>query len=62
VVAPTAHAVITAEAEAETRTARMMELVMLGDLLSIEVAERRGVDPGPIDAIGELKEKMGRPE
>jgi glucose/mannose-6-phosphate isomerase len=62
VIGPTADAVLTAEAEAETRTARLMELVMLGDLLSIEVAERRGVDPGPIDAIGELKEKMGRPE
>lgn len=62
VVAPTARAVITAEAEAETRTARLMELVMLGDLVSIELAERRGVDPGPIDAIGRLKERMGRPE
>jgi glucose/mannose-6-phosphate isomerase len=62
VIQANAHAVITAEAEAETRTARLMELVMLGDLLSIEIAERRGVDPGPIDAIGELKEKMGRSE
>ena len=62
VIEPTAQAVLSAEAEGETRTARLMELVMLGDLLSIDLAERRGVDPGPIDAIGALKEKMGRPE
>ncbi len=62
VIAPTAQAVLTAEAEGETRTARLMELVMLGDLLSIELAQRRGVDPGPIDAIAELKEKMGNPD
>jgi glucose/mannose-6-phosphate isomerase len=61
VIGPTAHAVVTVEAEGDTRTARLMELVMLGDLLSIELADRRGVDPGPIDAIGELKGKMGKP-
>jgi glucose/mannose-6-phosphate isomerase len=60
VIEPTARAVLSAEAEGETRTARLMELVMLGDLLSIDLAERRGVDPGPIDAIGALKAKMGR--
>ena len=49
------------EAEGETRTARVLELVMLGDLLSLELAARRGVDPGPIDAIDELKRKMGDP-
>ncbi len=61
VIEPQAHAVLTVEAEGETRTARVLELVMLGDLLSLELAARRGVDPGPIDAIGELKRKMGDP-
>ena len=31
----------TVEAEGETRTARLLELVMLGDLLSLELAQRR---------------------
>jgi len=59
VIAPFAEAVLTVEAEGETRTARVLELVMLGDLVSLELAARRGVDPGPIDAISELKQKMG---
>jgi glucose/mannose-6-phosphate isomerase len=61
-IAPHAASVVTLEGEGETRTARLLELVMLGDLFSIELAARRGVDPGPIDAIAELKERMGRPE
>jgi glucose/mannose-6-phosphate isomerase len=60
-IAPHASAVLTAEAEGETRTERVLELVMLGDLLTLELAARRGVDPGPIDAIAELKQKMGKP-
>ena len=58
-IAPHAAAVATVEAEGETRTARLLELVMLGDLVSLELAANRGVDPGPIDAIAELKEKLG---
>jgi glucose/mannose-6-phosphate isomerase len=61
-IGPHASAVATVEVEGQTRTARVLELVMLGDLFSIELAARRGVDPGPIDAIAELKERMGRPE
>ena len=59
VIGPHAAAVLTAEAEGETPTARVLELVMLGDLLSLELAAQRGVDPGPVDAIAELKRKMG---
>jgi glucose/mannose-6-phosphate isomerase len=61
-IAPHAASVSTVEAEGETRTERVLELVMLGDLYSLELAERRGVDPGPVDAIGELKQRLGRPE
>ena len=52
---------LTAEAEGETRTARLLELVLLGDLLSLHLAARRGVDPTPIEAIDALKSKLGRP-
>ncbi|MGZ5346546.1 MAG: bifunctional phosphoglucose/phosphomannose isomerase [Solirubrobacterales bacterium] len=50
---------ITVEAEGETRTARLLELVMLGDLVSLELAARRGVDPTPIEAIDGLKAELG---
>ncbi len=58
---PHAACVLSVEAEGETRTARILELVMLGDLLSLQLAARHGVDPTPIEAIDELKQRLGRP-
>ena len=59
-VAPQARAVITIEAEGETRTERLLWAVMLGDLLSLQLAARRGVDPRPVEVIERLKEELGR--
>jgi glucose/mannose-6-phosphate isomerase len=61
-IEPHAATVVSVESEGESRSARVLELVMLGDLLSLELAARRGVDPGPIEAIDELKARMGKPE
>ena len=36
-----------------------MWTVMLGDLVSLELARQRGVDPLPVDAIERFKEAMG---
>jgi glucose/mannose-6-phosphate isomerase len=60
-IAPHAHAVVEVEGEGGTRSARMLELVMVGDLLSMLLAARRGVDPTPIEAIDALKAKLGPP-
>jgi glucose/mannose-6-phosphate isomerase len=49
------------EIEGESRTARMLQALMLGDLVSLHLAARRGVDPTPITAIDELKERLGSP-
>jgi len=49
------------ELEGESRTARMLQALMLGDLVSLHLAARRGVDPTPIDGIDRLKERLGRP-
>jgi glucose/mannose-6-phosphate isomerase len=62
VIAPHAHAVIEVEATGVTRSARLLELVMLGDLVSMLMAARRGVDPTPIEAIEALKAKLGPAE
>jgi glucose/mannose-6-phosphate isomerase len=59
-VGPHAAAVVSVEAEGETRPARLLELVMLGDLVSLELARRAGVDPSPIPMIEELKRELGR--
>ena len=60
-IEPNAAAVIRLETEGETRTDRLLHTVMLGDLLSIELANARGVDPLPVEAIEAFKRELGRP-
>jgi glucose/mannose-6-phosphate isomerase len=64
----TAEAITTAGAEAirietrgDTRTARLLWATMLGDLVSLELANARNVDPLPVEAIDKLKSALGRP-
>jgi glucose/mannose-6-phosphate isomerase len=60
-VAETAGAVMRVETEGESATERLLWAVMLGDLVSLNVAARRGVDPTPIEPIERLKDELGRP-
>ena len=50
-IEPYAAAVIRLETEGETRTERVLHTVMLGDLVSIELANARGVDPLPVEGF-----------
>ncbi len=43
------------ETRGETRTERLVSLVLLGDLVSLYLAVLRGIDPTPVDAIEQLK-------
>jgi glucose/mannose-6-phosphate isomerase len=52
---------IRVETEGETRVARLFWATMLGDLVSLELANARGVDPLPVEAIEDLKAALGRP-
>lgn len=63
----TADAIAAAGAEAvrietvgETRVERLLWAVMLGDLLSVELADARGVDPTPVEAIEGFKAALDR--
>ncbi|MSO42322.1 MAG: bifunctional phosphoglucose/phosphomannose isomerase [Solirubrobacterales bacterium] len=47
--------VVRLEVEGETRTERLLELVQLGDLVSLHLAARHGVDPSSMQAIDALK-------
>ena len=58
-IAPNAHSVARVETEGETRTERLLWAVMLGDLVSLQLAARRGVDPSPVETIERLKEELG---
>jgi glucose/mannose-6-phosphate isomerase len=49
------HAVITVDAMGEGRLAQLLDLAYLGDWTSCYLALANDVDPGPIDAIAQLK-------
>ena len=54
-IAPHAAASFRLETRGETTIERIISLVLLGDLVSIYLAALRGVDPGPVKAIDDLK-------
>jgi glucose/mannose-6-phosphate isomerase len=60
-IEPHAAAVVRLETEGETRTERVLHTVMLGDLVSLELAKASGVDPLPVEAIERFKADLGRP-
>jgi glucose/mannose-6-phosphate isomerase len=45
----------------ETRTERVVSLVLLGDLMSLYLAVLRGIDPASIVVLDELKSRLGAP-
>jgi glucose/mannose-6-phosphate isomerase len=57
-VAGAGAAVVRVETAGESPTARLLWTVMLGDLVSLELASRRGVDPVPVEAIERFKQAM----
>lgn len=59
-VRPALGAVEVVELDGASRTLRMLAALQLGDLVSLELAARRGVDPSPVPAIERLKEELGR--
>lgn len=62
-IASAGATVVRLEAEGETRTARLLWATMLGDLVSLKLAEARGVDPLPVEAIEGFKAALaGAPQ
>jgi glucose/mannose-6-phosphate isomerase len=57
-VAATGAPAVRIETVGETRVARLLWATMLGDLVSLELAARRGVDPLPVEAIERFKGAM----
>jgi glucose/mannose-6-phosphate isomerase len=52
--------VVSAAAEGSSRSDRLLSAVMLGDLVSLELAAAHGVEPGPVAAIDSLKASLAR--
>jgi glucose/mannose-6-phosphate isomerase len=57
-VAACSAAVVRLETVGETRVERLLWATLLGDLVSLEIARQRGVNPESIVAIDRLKEGM----
>jgi glucose/mannose-6-phosphate isomerase len=49
------------QAEGEGSLAQLLDLVLVGDVTSIELAYQLGVDPGPVDVLVDLKERLAEP-
>ena len=52
------HQMLTVEGEGDGRLAQLLDLMYLGDWTSCYMALQNDVDPGPIDAITELKTRL----
>jgi glucose/mannose-6-phosphate isomerase len=55
VIAPNTAASFRLETRGQTTIERVISLVLLGDLVSIYMAALRGVDPGPVKVLDNLK-------
>lgn len=54
--------VVRVESAGESRVERLLWTTMLGDLVSLELARLRGVDPVAVESIEDFKRAMGEPE
>jgi glucose/mannose-6-phosphate isomerase len=54
--------VVRVESAGESRSERLLWSVMLGDLVSVELADLRGVAPEPVEVLEGFKRDLGRPE
>jgi glucose/mannose-6-phosphate isomerase len=59
-IAENAVASFHLETRGQTAIERVVSLVLLGDLVSIYLAALRGVDPGPVKVIDELKAALAK--
>jgi glucose/mannose-6-phosphate isomerase len=60
IVAEGAAAVVRVETEGGTRVERLLWSMLLGDLVSLEVADKLGVDPERIEALDRVKAGMAQ--
>ena len=50
--------VVSVRTEATEGIARFFDLALFGDLVSLHLAGREGVDPGPVPVLGEIKHRL----
>jgi glucose/mannose-6-phosphate isomerase len=50
--------IVEVRAEGEGDLAQLLDLVMVGDFVSLHLAAREGIDPGPVPVLQELKDRL----
>ena len=58
-VAGTGASVVRVESRGRSRTERLLWTVMLGDLVTVELADAHGVDPEPVAVLDRFKAELG---
>ena len=48
-------------AEGEGQLAQLLDLVLLGDFVSLELSAQEGIDPGPMDTLDQIKQSVTLP-
>lgn len=51
-------AVVEVQAEGEGELAQLLDLVMIGDFVSLHLAAQEGIDPGPMDTLDKIKHSV----
>jgi len=49
---------VDVRAAGEGQLAQLLDLILVGDLMSVELAMQEGVDPGPVPILGEIKREL----
>jgi glucose/mannose-6-phosphate isomerase len=52
--------IIEVRAEGEGDLAQLLDLVLVGDFVSLHLAAQEGIDPGPVPVLTELKDRLRR--
>jgi glucose/mannose-6-phosphate isomerase len=49
------HDIVSVEAQGEGTVAQLFDLILVGDITTLELAAREGLDPGPVPVLEDLK-------
>jgi glucose/mannose-6-phosphate isomerase len=52
--------ILEVRAEGEGDLAQLLDLILVGDFVSLHLAAQEGIDPGPVPVLTELKERLRR--
>ena len=50
--------IVEVRAEGEGDLAQLLDLVLVGDFVSLHMAAAEGIDPGPVPVLDELKQRL----